>query len=141
MTSFLGSAQTDFSKDSLDIVRCKVIIRDLFEGKLKKDGVIQQDHVPADFFWCTICDHKIDCCKTFEDTYKKYLTKEIRGFMNNGDFERDITNEDDSTRRISMHWSWTKLDGESDEIYFEFVSDEIDNFRLVAVQKHTALRR
>lgn len=41
----------ELTQDSLDFVRCMVIIKDLFRGELIKDDSLQEDHLTYDYYW------------------------------------------------------------------------------------------
>jgi hypothetical protein len=135
MTSFLSQAQTEWSEDSLDLINCKIIIRDLLEGKLIKDGNIQQSHLPIHYYWCKSCDGSLDCCNPFEKTYKKYLDKELRNNMNSGDLLM-YTKQVDDEKRIMLHWTWFDMnDGSYENLYFEFDIVGKNPLRLILIEK------
>ena len=127
------------AQDSMDLVRCMVIVRDLFDGELIKDDSLREDHLAYDYYWGKPCDSADPefywiLCDRFKDTYKEHLTESMYDKMIEGDMHR-YTKEMGNGRCIMLHWAWVGPDGKYDEIYFDFTIYQ-EKIQLVYIRKY-----
>jgi hypothetical protein len=115
------------TQDSIDFVRCMVIIKDLFRGELIKDDSLQEDHLPYDYYWGKPCDK-------FADTYKEHLTQSMYCKMKDGNMYR-YTKEMENGRCVMLHWAWVGTDCKYDEVYFDFTFYQ-EKIQLVYIRKY-----
>jgi hypothetical protein len=79
------SAQSNWAnkQDSVDYHACLKMMTELFEGRLEKNGKVQENLVPSSYYWG-------GCCKegtlldepSFESSYKNILNQELRNNLN-----------------------------------------------------------
>ena len=127
------------TQDSLDLVKCMAIIKDLFRGELIKDDSLQEDHLPYDYYWGKPCDStdlefRWILCDKFVDTYKEHLTQSMYCKMIDGDMHR-YTKEMESGRCVMLHWTWVGKNGKYDEVYFDFTFYQ-EKIQLVCIRKY-----
>lgn len=135
MTTLSSIAQSDYIQDSLDLIECKKIIKDLFEGKLYKNEKIQTTHLPEDYYWCETCVVSSVCCNPFEDTYMKHLDLDLRNNMFSGDLSMS-TKKQNKEKFIMLHWIWFDMNnGEYDEVYFHFYTMNKSPIRILSIRK------
>lgn len=128
-------------QDSLDLIGCMTIIKDLFKGELYKNDSLQEDHLPYDYYWGIPCDANDPefywiLCDKFVDKYKENLTESMRCNMIGGDVHR-YTKDMENGRCVMLHWTWTEPDGKPNEVYFDFTIKD-DKTQLVCIRKYLA---
>lgn len=127
LLSTVLNAQSNWKnkQDSIDFHTGIKMIKELFDGKLIKNGEVQKNLVPSRYYWGKCCkEGTLEDYPSFEISYRSKLTNELRHYLNNVEksFKSEI--DDDGDEVITIGFEGVYIDGNNSgeriSISFEF---------------------